>query len=345
MTARLWDVMGLRKWGYALSLLVTIPGLIVLILNVMHGQGALNWGVDFTGGNFLHLRLERPFDSGQVREVVDRFATGQSVIQKAEKAPQETFIRTRPLTAQAKAQLLAALKDRFGAVTVLREDQVGPKVGQELRSLAITSIIIGLALQVVYISYRFKSIRYALSADIALIHDLLVVVGVFAMTRKEVNSSFVAVLLTVLGYSMHDTIVVFDRIRENLVLRTRETFDRLVNRSLLEALVRSVNTSLTAILAIAAVYFFGGATIRDFSFGLMVGILTGTYSSTFIATALIVDWTHWGDRRADRTRPVEADTSPAAPPSREPALEPVTPEASARTTAGQGPRRRRSRRR
>ena len=346
MTLQLWDIMRLRKWGYALSLLVTIPGLIVLILNVMNGHGALNWGVDFTGGNFLHVRLERPFDTGQVREVVDRFATGESVIQKAEKTPQEAFIRTRPLTLQGKTQLLAALKDRFGAVTVLREDQVGPKVGQELRSLAITSIIIGLALQVVYISYRFKSIRYALSADIALVHDLLVVVGVFAMTRKEVNSSFVAVLLTVLGYSMHDTIVVFDRIRENLALRTRETFDRLVNRSLLEALVRSVNTSLTAILAIAAVYFFGGVTIRDFSFGLMVGILTGTYSSTFTATALIVDWTHWADRRAGRVVRVEEDVPPAAPPSRAPVLETATPEGgSARTATGQGPRRHRSRRR
>jgi len=343
MTARLWDVMGLRKWGYMLSLLVTIPGLVVLILNVANGHGALNWGVDFTGGNFLHLRLERPFDTGQVREVVDRFATGQSVIQKT---GQESFIRTRPLTAQAKTQMVAALKDRFGAVAVLREDQVGPKVGEELRSLAITSIIIGLALQVVYVSYRFKSIRYALSADVALVHDLLVVVGVFAMTRKEVNSSFVAVLLTVLGYSMHDTIVVFDRIRENLALRTRETFDRLVNRSLLEALVRSVNTSLTAILAIAAVYFFGGVTIRDFSFGLMIGILTGTYSSTFIATALVVDWNHWADRRAGRMPAVEEDAIPAVVPSREPALEPAAPEnVPARATGGQAPRRRRSRRR
>ena len=342
MTARLWDVMGLRKWGYALSLLVTIPGLIVLVLNVMNGHGALNWGVDFTGGNFLHVRLERPFDTGQVREVVDRVATGQSVIQKTE---QEAFIRTRPLTAQAKTQLLTGLKERFGAVTVLREDQVGPKVGQELRSLAITSIIIGLALQVVYISYRFKSIRYALSADLALVHDLLVVVGVFAMTRKEVNSSFVAVLLTVLGYSMHDTIVVFDRIRENLALRTRETFDRLVNRSLLEALVRSVNTSLTAILAIAAVYFFGGVTIRDFSFGLMVGILTGTYSSTFTATALIVDWTHWADRRSGRTRPAEEEASPPIAPPREPALEAPGPDRAPSRAAGPSQRKQRSRRR
>ena len=327
---RLWDVIGLRKWGYVLSLLVTIPGLIVLVLNMISGHGALNWGVDFTGGNFLHYKLERPFTTGQVRAVVDRFATGQSVVQKTQ---QDVFIRTRPLSAEAKKGLLTALRNEFGAVTVLREDEVGPKVGGELRALAITSIVIGLALQVVYISYRFKSFRYALSADIALIHDLLVVVGVFAITRKEVNSSFVAVLLTVLGYSMHDTIVVFDRIRENLALRTREVFDRLVNRSLLEALVRSINTSLTAVLAIAAVYLFGGVTVRDFAFGLMIGIITGTYSSTFIATALLVDWHRWSERRDSRTRPEAAALEP--PVQREPVLAPAAP----------AQRRRRSRRR
>ncbi len=340
MTVRLWDAIGLRKWGYVLSLLVTIPGLIVLIMNSAAGHGALNWGVDFTGGNFLHYKLERPFTTKDVRDVVDRFATGQSVIQKTE---QEVFIRTRPLTADAKKGLFAALRAQFGTVTVLREDEVGPKVGGELRTLAITSVIVGLALQVVYISYRFKSIRYALSADIALVHDLLVVIGVFALTRKEVSSSFVAVLLTVLGYSMHDTIVVFDRVRENLATRTREAFDRLVNRSLLEALVRSINTSLTAILAIAAVYFFGGVTIRDFAFGLMVGILTGTYSSTFIASALMVDWHLWADRRAGRSR--QDDATPVVA-SGQPVLEPTGPgNAAPRRTAGQATRRRRARRR
>jgi preprotein translocase subunit SecF len=271
-----------------------------------------------------------------VRQVVDRFATGESIIQQT---GQETFIRTRPLGKDARNQMLAALGQRFGAIRVLREDEVGPKIGQELRNLAIIAVVVGLALQVFYISYRFKSIRYALTADAALVHDLLVLVGVFAITRKEVNSGFVAVLLTVLGYSMHDTIVVYDRIRENLAIRTREAFDRLVNRSLLEALVRSINTSLTAVLAIAAVYFFGGVTIRDFAFGLMVGIITGTYSSTFIASALLVGWHLRSDQRQGRPQREEAPAPapPAAP--REPVV--AGPGNRATTT----PRRRRSRRR
>src|SRR2546422_1894014 len=236
--------MGRRRWGYALSLLIILPGIVTLILNGAAGRGALDWGIDFTGGNFFQWQLQQPFEVGDVRQIVDRFATGQSVIQKS---GQEVLVRTRPLPAGTKQALLDAMKARFGSVTVLREDEVGPKIGRELRTIALVAVIVGLALQVIYIGIRFKSIRYAVAADVALLHDLLVVTGVFALTRKEVNSSFVAVLLTVVGYSINDTIVIFDRIRENLAQRTREPFDRLVNRSILEALIRSINTALTTI--------------------------------------------------------------------------------------------------
>lgn len=297
MNTHSWDIIGHRRWGYALSLLVILPGIVALIVNADTGHGALNWGVDFTGGNSLELRLERPFTVGDVRQVVDRFATGQSIIQKSD---QEVFIRTRPLESGHKTRMVAALRERFGTLTMLREDEVGPSIGRELRNAAIIGVVAGLALQVVYISVRFKAFRFAAAADLALVHDLLVVIGVFALTRKEVNSSFVAVLLTVVGYSVNDTIVLFDRVRENLAQRTREAFDRLVNRSVLEALVRSINTSMTTILAMGAVYFFGGSTTRDFAFGLMIGILTGAYSSIFNACPILVDWHQWSNRRAQR---------------------------------------------
>jgi len=330
MTPRTWDIVGKRRWGYAFSLLLIIPGVIALIVNSAAGRGALDWGVDFTGGNFFQLQMERSFTTGQVRAVTDRFATGQSVIQKAE---QELLIRTRPLTPAAKSGLLAALRQQFGEVTVLREDEVGPKIGRELRNVAIIGVLIGLALQVLYVSYRFKSVRYAMAADIALLHDLLVVVGIFAITRKEVNTAFVAVLLTVVGYSINDTIVVFDRIRENLAMRGREAFDRLVNRSLLEAMVRSINTVLTTIMAIGAIYVFGGTTVRDFAFGLMAGITVGAYSSVFNASAVLVDWHQWAERRGRRSRP------------QAPAESAVAPETTAPPATNNTPRRRRPRRR
>lgn len=305
---RSWDIIGRRRWGYALSLLIILPGVAALIIHSMSGAGALNWGIDFTGGTLLQLRVDKPFSVGQVREVVDRFTTGESVIQKSD---QEVFIRTRPLDPAKKNALIADLRNRIGPVSVLREDAVGPKIGEELRSTAIVGVLIGLGLQVVYIAWRFRSIRFAVAADIALLHDLLVVIGAFALTRKEVNSAFVGVLLTVVGYSINDTIVVFDRIRENLAQRTREAFDRLVNRSILEALVRSINTAMTTILAIGAVFLFGGSTIHDFAFGLMIGIFTGAYSSILNASPILVDWHLWSDRRAGRGKSVAA---PAAVP-------------------------------
>ncbi len=310
MNERSWDIIGRRRWGYALSLLIILPGVAALIINATAGKGMLNWGIDFTGGNLLQLRIDRSFTVGEVREVVDRFATGESIIQKSD---QEVFVRTRPLEPSKKAAMLADLRARVGTVTVLREDEVGPKIGGELRSVAIVGVVIGLVLQVIYIAWRFKSIRFAVAADIALLHDLLVVTGAFALTRKEVNSAFVGVLLTVVGYSINDTIVVFDRIRENLAQRTREAFDRLVNRSILEALVRSINTAMTTILAIGAVFLFGGSTIHDFAFGLMVGIFTGGYSSILNASPILVDWHLWSERRARRGQePAQAPISSPA---------------------------------
>ena len=326
----LWDIIGRRRWGYLLSLLVIVPGVVALVWHGAQGRGALNWGVDFTGGDFFQLRVERPFTLDRVRAVVDRYAVGQSIIQRGGEGEGLLFIRTRPMPAEARDGMLAALRQQFGRVTVLAHEQVSPKIGRELRNVAIVAVVLGLALQVLYISYRFRSVRYALTADAALLHDLLVVVGVFALTRKEVNSSFVAVLLTVVGYSINDTIVVFDRVRENLALRTREPFDRLVNRSLLEALVRSINTVLTTVLALGAVYLFGGSTVRDFAFGLIVGILTGAYSSVFNASALLVDWHLWAERRAGR-----AAVAPAS----------VAQTAATAAAAPSAPGRRRSRRR
>jgi preprotein translocase subunit SecF len=338
----LWDVIGKRWIGYILSALLIIPGVVALVTNAAAGRGAVNWGVDFTGGNYLQVRFERAASIADIRAVVDRFTSGQSIIQRSE---QDTFIRTRPLTPDERKSMLEGLRQQFGAVTVLREDEVGPLIGEELRYAATVGVVIGLILQLVYITIRFRSVRYAVAADAALLHDMLIVIGVFAFTRKEVNGPFVAVLLTILGYSINDKIVLYDRIRENVAQRTKEAFDRMVNRSLLESLVRSLNTSVTVVLAIAAVYFFGGVTIRDLAFGLTIGVVISTYSSVFTAGALMVDWQLWSERRAGRTQSVQVDASSSAPPSREPALEPVTSEAPVRTTAGQTPRRRRSRRR
>ncbi len=305
--ARIWDIIGKRRWGYLFSLLVIIPGVVALFTS------GLNFGIDFTGGTLLDVRLGRDASLEEIRTVLGGFGQAGAEIQQSPDRPRQVLIRTDPLDEAATSRLTAALRNRFGGVEVLLAERVGPKVGRELRNRAITAVVIGLLLQVIYISWRFRSVRFAVTADIALAHDLLVVLGVYALTGKQLDSSFVAVLLTVIGYSVNDTVVIFDRIRETLSARIRAPFPQLVNRSILEVLPRSLTTGFGAIVAITAIYFLGGVTVRDFAFGLGLGILTGTYSSILVASPLLVEWHNWSERRAGRSQ--AAASAPATEPA------------------------------
>jgi preprotein translocase subunit SecF len=295
-----------RRWLYLASVGIVLASVAGMAVQPALGRPVLNWGVDFTGGTLLTLRFrDRSVSTGQVRAALQPLGLGEAVIQKVQET-QDISVRTRHLEPEERRKVEQALRDRVGPFEVLSVDDVGPKIGRELRNIAILGVAVGLALQVVYVSLRFRSVRFALAADVALLHDLLLVLGVFAVTRATVDSSFVAVLLTVVGYSINDTIVVFDRVRENLQLRGREPFPDLVNRSVLEALVRSINTALTTLLAIGSVYLFGGPTVRDFALGLTVAVLTGGWSSVGVASPLLVDLTAWAERRAGRAAPQPA---------------------------------------
>jgi preprotein translocase subunit SecF len=293
-----WDIIGSRRYGYLVSALVIIPGVVALVL------WGINFGIDFTGGTLLDIRLTRDASIEEVRGVLAGFGQAGAVIQQSKDRPREFIIRTETLDEATTARVTAALQRQFGRVDVLLAERVGPKIGRELRNRAILAVGIGLVLQIIYISWRFRSVRFAVTADIALIHDLLVVIGLYSLTRRQVDSSFVAVLLTVVGYSVNDTVVIFDRIRETFGQRVRASFAELVNRSILEVLVRSLTTGTGALMAIVAIYYLGGVTIRDFAFGLAIGIVTGSYSSIFVASPLLVEWHNWSERRAGR--PAEA---------------------------------------
>jgi preprotein translocase subunit SecF len=304
----IWDIIGKRRWGYLLSLLIIIPGVVALFTS------GINLGIDFTGGTLLDVRLGRAASIEEIRAVLAEFGHADAVIQQSADRPQQVLIRTEPLDEATTSALTGALRSRFGGLELLLAERVGPRVGRELRNLAITAVVIGLLLQIIYISWRFRSVRFAVTADIALAHDLLVVLGIYALTRKQVDSSFVAVLLTVIGYSINDTVVIFDRIRETLAARVRAPFPQMVNRSILEVLPRSLTTGLGAMMAIGAIYFLGGVTVRDFAFGLGLGILTGTYSSILVASPLLVEWHNWSGRRAGRA-PEPSAQVPAAQPA------------------------------
>ena len=300
-----WNIIRNRRYGYLLSLLILVPGVIALLV------WGINFGIDFTGGTLLDVRLGRDASIEEVRAVLATFQQADAVIQKSPDRPRQVLIRTEHLDETQTANVMTALRNRFGGVELLLAERVGPKIGRELRNQAILAVAGGLLLQVLYISWRFRSLRFALTADVALLHDLLVVTGLYALTRRQVDSSFVAVLLTVVGYSINDTVVVFDRIREITGQRIRATFPDLVNRSILEVLTRSLTTGSGAIMAITAIYFLGGVTIRNFAFGLAAGVITGTYSSIFVASALLVDWHLLTERRARRPGPVKAAEPPA----------------------------------
>jgi len=182
---RTWDIIGNRRWGYLLSLFVIIPGVVALYF------WGINFGIDFTGGTLLNLRLGREASLDQARATLRPFGHEDAVIQKSPESPREILVRTRPLSEEQVAAVERAFAQQYGGAEVLRAERVGPTIGRELRQKAIQAVILGLLLQVVYISIRFRSIRFAIAADIALVHDLLVVIGIFALTRKEVDSSFV----------------------------------------------------------------------------------------------------------------------------------------------------------
>jgi len=271
----------IRKLWYAISIAVILPGLISLFL---HG---LNLGIDFKGGNILEVRFDRPVTAEQVRRTVDSLHLGDNTIQKS--GENDYLIRTRHLTQDESDALLAAL-NRIQKATLMQNQSIGPAFGRELAMKAIWALLIAIVLKLIYIAFRFE-FKQGVAAIIALLHDTLMVLGVFSLFHLQVDSSFVAAILTTIGYSINDTIVIFDRIRENMRARKKgEALEDVVNISLWQTLTRSINTVLMVIFVLAALYFLGGSTIHDFVLALLVGVISGAYSSICNASPLWVDF-------------------------------------------------------
>jgi preprotein translocase subunit SecF len=274
----------LRRFWYAISILVVIPGLISLL---MPGRG-LNLGIDFTGGSLLDLKFNRPVAVEEVRGVLAGFGLEAASIQRSDET--DFLIRVRELSENESTDVINALGDRLGGVTVQRNERVGPVIGRELIQKAIMALLIASVLMVVYITWRFE-FKQGIAAIIALLHDTLVVLGVFSLFRIEADSAFVAAVLTVMGYSINDTIVIFDRIRENMLKKKKdETIEDIVNVSLWQTLARSINTVLTVVFVLVALLVLGGATIHNFVLAMLVGVASGAYSSIFNASPLWVDF-------------------------------------------------------
>ncbi len=285
------NLIKLRKYWYILSLLIIIPGL------VSYFTRGLNYGIDFTGGSLVEVKFEKPVSVERVRGLLNAMGLGKdSQIQTS--GGNTLLIRTRDLSQEESDKLLKGLSEQFGSLKLLRNEKVGPTIGKELRQKAVVSVVIAFALMLIYIAIRFEFLQ-GVAAIVALIHDILVTVGLVSIFQLEVNSAFIAALLTIVGYSIHDTIVIFDRIRENLRLRKKDLpLDELIHKSIMQTLNRSINTVLTVVFCLVALILFGGVTIRPFMITLLIGVISGAYSSIFNASPLWYDFRRLKDASA-----------------------------------------------
>jgi preprotein translocase subunit SecF len=282
-----------RYFYFGLSLVVIVPGLLALIL----------WGlplaIDFTGGSLLQIQFNSGNypESTKVLAVLSKYGYSDSLIQTS--GEDIMIIRSREMDEVAKSQIVADISSESGSeVTVLRFDRVGPAVAREVATQAAIAVGVAALGIMAYITYAFRgvahAIRYGVAAIIAMLHDVLVVIGITAIFGHflgwEVDALFLTALLTVIGFSVHDTIVVFDRIRENVNIHRRLPYETVVNHSIIQTLDRSINTSLTVMLTLLSMVLLGGDTIRHFTITLLIGIFSGTYSSIFNAAPILVVW-------------------------------------------------------
>ena len=292
-----FDIIGKRKIWYAISSVLTIASLFFMVTR------GFNMGIDFTGGTIIDLRFEKAVNINDVRAVLNEYDLSNSTIQLSGESSSSTesenvMIRTVDLEEQERKEVMAALTDKLGAYQVLREEKVGATMGTELIMNAVYATIISWLLIIAYVSYRFE-FKFGISAVLGLAHNVIIVLGAFALTQRQIDSSFVAALLTIIGYSINDTIVIFDRIRENLKLHFRKNGDivELVNTSIYQTMTRSIYTVSTVLFATFALYFFGGDTTKDFAFALLIGFFCGAYTSIFIASPLWVTFRRYSDKK------------------------------------------------
>ena len=284
------DLIGKMKIAAAASLLVVIISILSLILH-----GGPNLGIDFAGGTLVQIKFSQETSADRIRDSLKTIDLGNSVIQRFGYHDNNEFlIKTEKSSSALKGlsnKIEEALNSSYsnGDFEIRRVEVVGPKVGKDLREKGMLAMLYAVIGILIYVTWRFE-LRYAVGAVIALLHDVLITVGIFSLLGKEFTLPIIAALLTIIGYSLNDTIVVFDRIRENIKGIRKQPLKDIVNSSINQVMSRTVLTSFTTLLVVLALFIFGGAVIHDFAFALLIGVLIGTYSSIFIASPTILVW-------------------------------------------------------
>ena len=311
----MFDFVANRRWFFRASGVVILIGLISMLYSFIAFGSPVRQGIEFTSGSMMTIRFEQQVDQGALREEMARLGHDETIIQRTgdgdymvrtrELAPEERDPATGAvITPSERAQIEEALEASFGALTILDFSSVTPTVSTETRDVATIAVAVASVGILLYITWAFRklvrSFRFGVCAVIALLHDVLIVLGIFSLLGlligMEINAMFVTGILTVIGYSVNNTIVVFDRVRENMAKGLGGPLDSIVNRSIIETLPRSLNTSLTTLFVLLALFLFGGATINSFVLVLLLGVVVGTYSSMCIASQLVVVWDRHGFR-------------------------------------------------
>lgn len=282
------DFMGKRYYAFATSALLILLGIVAIVAIV---RGTANLGIDFLGGTSVQLKFEKPIPLSEARRSLYEVGIKDFDLQD--------FPYENKILIKVKKGEVGGLKEKIimafskgkleNSFTVESTTEIGPKIGERLRGDALKAIAIAFLGILIYIAWRFQ-FRFAVGATVATFHDVLAVLGIFYIIGKEINLIVISALLTIAGYSLTDTVVVFDRIRENLRVRLKEALDVVVNQSINEVLSRTIITSFTTLLACFALFFFGGEVIHDFSLAMILGIIVGTYSSIFVASPIVVAW-------------------------------------------------------
>ncbi|MGL4357263.1 MAG: protein translocase subunit SecF [Cetobacterium sp.] len=295
-----------KKW----IMLSTISFIVFLGMFFVKG---LNYGIDFTGGSLIQLNYTNDITLAGINKELDELAVQipqlSSTARKVQvsQADNNVIIRTAEMTEAQTQELLIKLKD-MGEYKLERAEKVGATIGQELKTSAIYALVIGGLLIVIYITMRYE-FKFAIAGILTLLHDVTAALGVIALLGYEIDTPFIAAILTILGYSINDTIIIYDRIRESLRKKSDMTFGEVLNRSLNQVLVRSINTSVTTLLALVAILVFGGDSLRTFTTTLLVGIGVGTYSSLYIAAPLVYLFEKKRDEKYEPRKDDEDDNS------------------------------------
>lgn len=279
------DYMRRRNLWFAIS------GAVILIGVVSLATRGLNLGIDFKGGVQITFKTTEPVAIDKVRAQTQTIGRGEAVVQgRGASTDGDSFsnyqLRLKKLSTAQQTTLTDDLKEKLGA-TNIGVKNVSSSFGRQIARSAIIAVLVSLLAITAYIAVRFRGISFAVPVIVALIHDIVITVGVYSLTGREVTESTVAAILTVLGYSIYDTIIIFDRIRENIPIMRRASFATIANVSLWETIRRSLATTFITVLPVGALFFFGGETLKDFAFALMVGVISGAYSSIFIAAPLL----------------------------------------------------------